>query len=76
MDNVSLELVQWRVAESEWLAVRQMALIAEMEGRGENTSRAKAVLGIFMRTLRFMHEDLARLQAATPAVAPGRQGLR
>lgn len=62
-----LETARRRVAEAEARVKEQAARLADAARRGEDTTQLKAVLDIFEGTLRFHHEDLARLEAEEAA---------
>lgn len=62
MDETPLEVAQQRVAEAEARVAEQTARIEDLTRRGHDTKQAKATLAVFETTLRFMREDLARVQ--------------
>jgi hypothetical protein len=63
-NETPLEMAQRRVAEAQARVTAQADRVAEFIRQGRDTARAKAILVVFETTLRFMREDLARLQAA------------
>jgi ABC-type ATPase involved in cell division len=67
MDELLLAVAQRRVAEAEARVTAQALLVADAARWGLDTAQAKATLAVFEQTLRFMREDLARLQAADAA---------
>ncbi|WP_157271622.1 hypothetical protein [Azohydromonas aeria] len=56
-----------RVAEAEVRVREQATRVADAARWGHDTTQAKAVLDVFEGTLRFLREDLARLEASEAA---------
>lgn len=62
-----LEVARRRVADAEARVREQAARVEQAARWGQDTTPAKATLGIFEGTLRFLQEDLARLEAEETA---------
>lgn len=61
--EVLLEVARRRVAEAEVRVKEQAARVADAARWGHDTTQPKAVLDVFEGTLRFLQEDMARLEA-------------
>ncbi|WP_157270942.1 hypothetical protein [Azohydromonas aeria] len=62
-DESLLEVARRRVTEAEARVKDQAARLADAIRWGQDAAQAKAVLDVFEGTLRFLQEDLARLEA-------------
>jgi len=62
-----LEVARRRVADAEARVREQIDRVEQAARWGQDTTPAKATLDIFEGTLRFLQEDLARLEAEEAA---------